>query len=267
MKKVRISTLRKMKEDGNRFAMVTAHDALSARLVEKAGIEVILVGDSLGMTALGFTTTLSVTLDMMLHHAAAVARCAQVPLLVGDLPFMTYKISHEEALRNAGRMLSEGGMEAVKVEGGREIAPVIERLVGAGIPVMGHVGLMPQSMHAQGGYRVQGRTEEDAERILVDARAVADAGAFSIVLEAMPISIGRKITEALTIPTIGIGAGPDCDAQVLVFYDLLGLTDRKLPKFVKRYADLFEPAAEGLRTYAEEVRSGQFPGEEHTYGE
>jgi 3-methyl-2-oxobutanoate hydroxymethyltransferase len=267
MKKIRVTHLREHKSKGEKFVIVTAHDALSARIVEEAGIEAILVGDSLGMTSLGFASTLPVTLDMMLHHAAAVSRGASLPLLIGDLPFLTYKVSPEQALTNAGRMIQEAGMEAVKIEGGAEMAPVVARLVDAGIPVISHIGLMPQSMHAQGGYRVQGRDEEDAERLVADARALSDAGAFAVVLEGMPSGIARTITEAVPIPTVGIGAGPHCDAQIIVFADVLGLSSSKPPKFVRPYAQLHELAADALRAFARETGEGKFPYPENTYGE
>jgi 3-methyl-2-oxobutanoate hydroxymethyltransferase len=267
MKKIRVSHLRACKGGASRFAMVTAHDALSARLVEAAGVEAILVGDSLGMTSLGLPSTIKVTLEMMLHHAAAVARGASLPLLIGDMPFLTYKISPEQALGNAGRMIQEGGMEAVKIEGGAEMAPSVERIVDAGIPVISHIGLLPQSIHAQGGYRVQGRDEEDAERLVADARALEAAGAFALVLEGMPSGIARRITESVAIPTIGIGAGPHCDAQVLVFSDLLGLSPDKPPKFVRQYARLHENIVEALGAFARETREGKFPYPENTYGE
>lgn len=266
-KKVRVSTLRQMKSAGRKIAIATAHDAPSAALVEAAGLDVILVGDSLAMTALGFATTIPVTLDMMIHHCAAVARGATIPLLVGDMPFMSYKISADQALVNAGRMIQEGGMEAVKIEGGAEMAPTTERLVQAGIPVMGHIGLMPQSFHAQGGFRVQGRGEGDLERLLNDARSLDQAGAFLIVLEAMPPSIAKAITSAVATPTIGIGAGKDCDGQVLVFTDVLGLTQGKLPKFARKYADLHSEAVKALQSFADEIRKGEFPGPENAYGE
>lgn len=267
MKKIRVSHLREHKRRGEKFAVVTAHDALSARIVEAAEIEAILVGDSLGMTALGYSSTIPVTLDMMIHHAAAVSRGASLPLLIGDLPFLTYKISAEQALLNAGRMIQEGGMEAVKIEGGEEMAPMVARLVDAGIPVISHIGLMPQSIHAQGGYRVQGRDEEDAKRLVGDARALSDAGAFAVVLEGMPSGIARTITEAVPIPTVGIGAGPHCDAQVLVFSDLLGLAPAKPPKFVRQYAQLHQLASDAIRTFSRETVEGKFPGPENTYGD
>lgn len=267
MKKVRISHLRDFKDRGERFTIVTAYDALSARLVESAEIEAILVGDSLGTTSLGYASTIPVTLDMMLHHAASVARAASLPLLIGDMPFLTYKISPEQALTNAGRMIQEGGMEAVKIEGGVEMAPIVGRIVDAGIPVMGHIGLLPQSIHAQGGYRIQGRAEEDARRLVADARALSDAGAFAVVLEGMPSGIAREITKSIPIPTVGIGAGPHCDAQIIVFSDVLGLSPDKPPKFVRQYARLHEVAVEGLRAFARDSREGKFPYPENVYGE
>lgn len=266
-KKIRVSTLREMKASGEKFVMVTAYDSLTASIAEEAEMEVILVGDSLGMTALGLRTTLKITLDMMIHHAGAVARGAKSALLVGDMPFMTYKISPEQALANAARMIAEGSMEAVKFEGGSEVAPMVSRLVEAGIPVMGHVGLLPQSYHAQGGFRVQGREEGDRERLLADAMALDEAGVFALVLEALPTPIADEITSTISAPTIGIGAGKGCDAQVLVFSDLLGLGKRRLPKFARQYADLRTEAVKGLKNFADDVRSGEFPGAENIYTE
>ncbi len=267
MKKIRISHLRAMKEKGERFVIVTAYDALTARFVENAEIEAILVGDSLGNTSLGFSSTLPVTLDMMIHHSAAVSRGASLPLLICDMPFLTYKISPEQALANAGRLIQEGHAEAVKIEGGAEMAPIVSRIVDAGIPVMSHIGLMPQSIHAQGGFKVQGRAEEDAARLVADARALSEAGAFAVVLEAMPSSIARTITDSVPISTVGIGAGPHCDAQIIVLADVIGLSDRKVPKFVKQYAQIHEIATEGLRAFSRETREGKFPFPENTYGE
>lgn len=267
MKKIRISHLRAMKEKGERFVVVTAHDALTAHMVEDAEIEAILVGDSLGMTSLGFPSTIPVTLEMMLHHAAAVSRAASLPLLIGDMPFLTYKISPEQALANAGRMVQEGGMEAVKIEGGAEMAPIVERIVDAGIPVISHIGLMPQSIHAQGGYRVQGREEGAADRLVADAKTLSDAGAFAVVLEGMPSGIARSITAAVPIPTVGIGAGPHCDAQIIVFADVLGMSTIKPPKFVKQYANLHKAATEGLRAFSRESREGKFPYPDNVYGD
>lgn len=264
--RVTVPKLRAMKERGERITMLTAYDATFARMFEEAEIDVLLVGDSLGMVVQGRDSTLPVTVDEVIYHCRAVARGASRPLVVGDMPFMSYQVSAEEALRNAGRFLAEGGAHAVKLEGGRSVAPTIRRIVEAGIPVMAHVGLTPQSVHAMGGFRVQGKTEEDAERILRDALAVEDAGAFALVLEGIPSDLADTITRELTIPTIGIGAGPSCDGQVLVCYDLLGLTPNLRPKFVKRYAEMFEEGVEAARRFAEEVRAGAFPSEEHAFG-
>jgi 3-methyl-2-oxobutanoate hydroxymethyltransferase len=248
-----------------RFAMLTAYDYLSARILDESGIPILLVGDSLGMVMLGHPTTLPVTVDDMLVHAKAVARGARQALLVGDMPFMSYQVSPEEGVRNAGRFIQEGGMHAVKLEGGGPAIEVTRRLTEVGIPVMGHLGLTPQSVHSMGGFKVQGKTEAQAARIAADARALEDAGAFSIVLEGMPSKLAASITRELRIPTIGIGAGPACDGQVLVFHDMLGLTTGKAPKFVKRYANLAEDISRAAAEYAEDVRTGKFPGPEHEY--
>lgn len=255
-----------MKRDGERITMVTAYDATFARLFDEAGIDVLLVGDSLGMVVQGQDSTLPVTVDEVIYHCRAVARGTRRAHIVGDMPFMSWQVSIEDALRNAGRFLSEGRAQAVKLEGGVEAAPTIERVVQAGIPVMAHVGLTPQSVHAMGGFRVQGKTEAAAARILRDARAVADAGAYALVLEGIPTDLAREITDTLDIPTIGIGAGPHCDGQVLVCYDLLGLTPDLKPKFVKRYAEFFDEGVAAARRYGEEVRAGTFPSEEHGFG-
>jgi 3-methyl-2-oxobutanoate hydroxymethyltransferase len=249
----------------SKFATVTVTDTTSARLADQAGIPLLLVGDSLGMTVLGFETTLQVTMEHMLHHTAAAARGVQNALLVADLPFLSYQVSDDEAVRNAGRFLQEAGADAVKLEGGAERAPLVKRLVNNGIPVVGHIGLTPQSVK-QLGYRVQGRDPDHAEQLHKDAFALEAAGAFAIVIEACPPALAKHITEALSIPTIGIGAGKDCDGQILVFHDLLGLTPSdKLPKFVKPYASLAQDILTGLKTYAAEVENGSFPGPEHTY--
>lgn len=258
--------LRRMKERGKRFTMLTAYDATFARMFEEAEIDVILVGDSLGMVIQGQDSTLSVTTDEVIYHCRAVARGCATPLIVGDMPFMSYQVDPQDALRNAGRFLSEGGAHAVKLEGGVSMGPTIARIVAAGIPVMGHVGLTPQSVHAMGGFKVQGKTDAQAERILEDALAVQSAGAFAIVLEGIPTALAARITEALEIPTIGIGAGVHCDAQVLVCYDLLGLTPDLKPKFVKRYAEMFEDGVTAARRYAQEVRTGAFPSDAHSFG-
>ncbi|MGB8221996.1 MAG: 3-methyl-2-oxobutanoate hydroxymethyltransferase [Polyangiales bacterium] len=263
---VTVPRLRKMKRDGERISMVTAYDATFARLFDDAGIDVLLVGDSLGMVVQGRSSTLPVTVDEVIYHCRAVARGTRRAHLVGDMPFLSWQLSAEQALANAGRFLSEGGAQAVKLEGGVVAAPTIERIVHAGIPVMAHVGLTPQSVHAMGGFRVQGKTDEAAARVLDDAIAVAGAGAYCIVLEGIPSDLAKQITETVEIPTIGIGAGPHCDGQVLVCYDLLGLTPDLRPKFVKRYAEFFEEGMAAARRYRDEVRAGVFPSEEFSFG-
>jgi 3-methyl-2-oxobutanoate hydroxymethyltransferase len=255
-----------MKRDAKRITMVTAYDATFARLFDEAGIDVLLVGDSLGMVVQGQDSTLPVTVDEVIYHCRAVARGTRRAHIVGDMPFLSWQVSPEQALRNAGRFLSEGGAQSVKLEGGTDAAPTIERIVRTGIPVMAHVGLTPQSVHAMGGFRVQGKTEETAECVLADAKAVAEAGAYSLVLEGIPTDLAKRISEAVDIPTIGIGAGPHCDGQVLVCYDLLGLTPDLKPKFVKRYAEFFDQGVAAARRYRDEVRAGVFPDEEHSFG-
>ncbi len=254
-----------MKAAGRRIAMLTCYDALFARLLEEADTDVLLVGDSLHQVLGGHETTLGATLDEMIYHAAAVHRGAPRTLLFVDLPFLSYQVSVEEAIRNAGRVLQESGAHGVKLEGGRPMAATVLALVERGIPVMGHLGLTPQSVHALGGYRVQGREEEAAGRLLADARALAEAGACGIVLELMPSELARQISSALAIPTIGIGAGPGCDGQVLVLHDMLGLNDAFSPKFLKRYAGLGEAVRTAAREFAEEVRAGDYPGREHSF--
>ena len=263
---VTVPRLGKMKRDGTRITMVTAYDATFARLFDEAEIDVLLVGDSLGMVVQGQQSTLPVTVDEVIYHCRAVARGTRRAHVVGDMPFMSWQVSTEEALRNAGRFLAEGGAHAVKLEGGMDAALTIERIVHAGIPVMAHVGVTPQSVHAMGGFRVQGKTEVTAARVLCDAKAVAEAGAYALVLEGIPSDLARQITDAIDIPTIGIGAGPHCDGQVLVCYDLLGLTPDLKPKFVKRYAEFFEDGVAAARSYADEVREGVFPSEEYAFG-
>lgn len=255
-----------MKREGRRIVVMTAYDFLFAKILEEAEVDIILVGDSLGQVVLGYGSTLPVTLDQMIHHAAAVRRGAPSSFVVLDLPFMSYQASVEDALRSAGRALKESGVEAVKLEGGSSRAcEAVDALVTAGIPVMGHLGLTPQSVHALGGYRVQGRTDQEADRLRREARALEEAGAFSIVLELLPSDLAREISEALTIPTVGIGAGAGCDGQVLVLYDALGLNPGFEPKFLKRFARLHDEALDGLRQYAEEVRAGTYPGPEHSF--
>jgi 3-methyl-2-oxobutanoate hydroxymethyltransferase len=257
--------VQRFKDEGRRFAMLTAYDFLTAKILDEAGIPVLLVGDSLGMVVLGYPTTLPVTLDDMLHHAKAVARGSHQALLVGDMPFMSYHASIEQAITSAGRFIQEAGMHAVKLEGGGRVVEVTRRLTELGIPVMSHVGLTPQFVHQMGGFKVQGKNDAQAARILADAKALEQAGAFSIVLEGVPSKLAVTITKALRIPTIGIGAGPGTDAQVLVLHDMLGLTTGKAPKFVKRYANLAEEIARAATAYAEDVRQGTFPGPEHEY--
>ncbi|HJW89616.1 MAG TPA: 3-methyl-2-oxobutanoate hydroxymethyltransferase [Anaerolineales bacterium] len=263
-KKVTTRTFRQKKEHGEQITMLTAYDYPTAMAVDQAGIDSILVGDSLGMVVLGYENTLPVTMEDMLHHCRAVARGARAALLIGDMPFMSYQVSAQEALRNAGRFLQEAGMDAVKLEGGRERLEAIEAIVGAGIPVMGHLGLTPQSVHQLGGFRTQGKTAATARRLLEDARLLEEAGCFSLVLEAVPGQLARLVSQRLEIPVIGIGAGAGCDGQVLVTHDLLGLFDRFTPKFARRYTHLHAEMNAAFRAYREDVETGAFPGSEHT---
>jgi 3-methyl-2-oxobutanoate hydroxymethyltransferase len=264
-KKVTILDLQEKKQRGEPITMLTAYDYPTALLVDRAGIDIILVGDSLAMVVLGHENTVAVTMDEMLHHCRAVARGAKYPLLVGDMPFLSYQVDRREAVRNAGRFLKEGGMDVVKLEGGQEMADTVKAIVDAGIPVMGHIGLTPQSISKLGGFRVQGKSVEAAKKLLADAAALEEAGAFSIILEAVPDRLAKLITERVKIPTIGIGAGPHCDGQVLVIHDLIGLFDRFTPKFVKRYANIFPILTQALEQYRQEVLSGAFPGREHSF--
>jgi 3-methyl-2-oxobutanoate hydroxymethyltransferase len=264
-KKVTVLTIQKKKERRDPITMLTAYDYSSAQLVDAAGIDMILVGDSLAMVMLGMDSTVSLTMDEMLHHCRAVARGAKNTFLVGDLPFMSYQADKVEAVRNAGRIIKEGNMEAVKLEGGEEMADTIAAIVRAGIPVMGHIGLTPQSVSKLGGYRVQGKTADHAGRLLKDALALERAGCFSIVLEAIPAPVAAVITEKLHVPTIGIGAGPKCDGQVLVYHDTLGLFDKFTPRFVRQYADVRQVILEALTKFSTEVTDGPFPAKEHTF--
>jgi 3-methyl-2-oxobutanoate hydroxymethyltransferase len=264
--RVTVQTLRAMTSRSERIVMVTAYDATFARMLDEGGADILLVGDSLGMVVQGQGTTLPVTMDEMLYHCRAVARGSRRAHLVGDMPFMSYQASPEEALRNAGRFLAEGGMHAVKLEGGADVAPAIRRIVAAGIPVMGHVGLTPQSVHAMGGFKVQGKREEDAQRVLADAKAVAEAGAYALVLEGVPTELAARVTAELPIPVIGIGAGPHCDGQVLVCYDMLGLSAERLPRFVKQYESFYARGKDAMARYCDEVRGGVFPAAEHSFG-
>lgn len=257
-----------MKRRGEKIVALTAYDFLFSRYLEEAQVDLILIGDSLGQVVLGFDSTIPVTLDEMIHHGKAVRRGAPGTFLVLDMPFMSYQISTEEALRNAGRAMKEAGVEAVKVEGASgATCRAVEALVQAGIPVMGHVGLTPQSVHALGGYRVQGRGMEAAERLKAQARALEDAGCFSLVLELVPAALAGAVTRSLAIPTIGIGAGPECDGQVLVLYDALGLTQSFRPRFLKRFGDLESETRRALGSYVQEVREGRYPGPEHSFPE
>ena len=263
-KKVTLPDLFKKMQDKVPITMITCYDYSMAYLVEQAGIDIVLVGDSLGMTLLGYEGTLPVTMDEMLHHARAVARGAKSALLVGDLPFMSYQVSVEDAVRNAGRFLKEAGMDAVKLEGGHERADAVRAITSAGIPVVGHIGLTPQSIHQLGGFRAQGKTARAAKRLLEDALILEEAGCFSLVLESVPARLARLISERLSIPTIGIGAGAGCDGQVLVAHDLLGLFDRFTPKFVKQYANLNGEMTRAFHEYIADVQSRAFPAAEHT---
>lgn len=255
-----------MKRRGERIVALTAYDYLFAHLVDQAGVDVVLVGDSLGQVVLGYDSTIPVTLDAMIHHTRAVRRGVERGLVVLDMPFMTYGVSVEATMRNAARAIQESGAQAVKLEGGgEEVCRHVERLVDAGIAVMGHIGLTPQSVHALGGYRVQGRETDEAERLRTEARRLTDSGCFAIVLELLPAPLSREITRDIEIPTIGIGAGPHVDGQVLVLYDMLGLNDAFRPKFLRRFASLAEEARRGINDYVEAVRRGDYPGAEHSH--
>lgn len=262
---VRVPDLIAKKARGEKIVAVTAYDFPTATYADQAGVDFLLVGDSLGMVVLGYDTTIPVTIDEMLHHVRAVSRARPRALIVGDLPFLSYQISEGEALRNAARYLQEGGAQAVKLEGGTAVAPTVKRLVDTGIPVMGHLGLTPQSVHAFGGWKVQARSGEQARRLLEEARALEAAGAFGIVLELIPTEVAAVVSAGLTIPTIGIGAGAGCDGQVQIIHDLLGLYDQLKPKHTKRYAEIGDSMRDALSRYAAEVRAGTFPGEENTF--
>jgi 3-methyl-2-oxobutanoate hydroxymethyltransferase len=263
-KKVTTLALRQKKERGEPIVMLTAYDYPTAMVEDQAGVDVVLVGDSLGMVVLGYENTLPVTMEEMLHHCRAVSRGAKSALLVGDMPFMSYQVSAEEALRNAGRFLQQGGMDTVKLEGGRDRIDAVHAIVGAGIPVMGHLGLTPQSVHQLGGFRPQGRTASAAKRLLEDALLLEEAGCFSLVLESVPARLAELVSKRLSIPTIGIGAGVGCDGQVLVTHDLLGLFDRFTPKFVKKYANFHAEMQRAFSEFKADVESKQFPAAEHS---
>jgi 3-methyl-2-oxobutanoate hydroxymethyltransferase len=255
----------KKKNEGRKITMLTAYDYPFAQIVDEAGIDVILVGDSVGMVVQGLENTLPVTMDEMIYHTKMVTRAVKNAMVIGDMPFMSYQASIEEAVRNAGRFLKEAGASAIKLEGGVEVAEHIKAMTRSDIPVLAHIGLTPQSIHRMGGYKIQGRNEESARRLVEEAHIVEDAGAFALILEAIPMDLAKKITEELTISTIGIGAGPYCDGQVLVLHDVIGLFERFVPKFVKQYANLKEEVLKAIKKYKEEVEKGIFPSEEQSF--
>jgi 3-methyl-2-oxobutanoate hydroxymethyltransferase len=263
--KVTVPGITAMKEQGKKITMLTAYDTPFARILDQAGVDILLVGDSVGSVVAGYPNTLPVTIDEMIYHTQAVVRGTERSLVVIDMPFMSYQISIEDAKRNAGRMIKESGAEAVKLEGGVNMKETIEAIVAIDIPVMGHIGLTPQSVHQMGGFKVQGKVEEQRQKIMADAVAVEEAGAFSVVLECIPTELAQEITEQLSIPTIGIGAGVHCDGQVLVIHDLLGLLGDFRPKFVKSYVDLRAVISKAVEEYMDEVRKGKFPTEEHSF--
>jgi 3-methyl-2-oxobutanoate hydroxymethyltransferase len=262
--KIRTIHLSEMKTRGEKIVMITAYDFPTAQLADRAGVDVVLAGDSLGSVVLGLRNTIGVTLDQMIYYCSAVSRGVERALVVADMPFMSYKISTEQALTNAARLMQEGGAEAVKLEGGEEIAPIVARMTAAGIPVMGHVGFTPQSLHQLGGYRVQGRSPVQVERLMAGARALADAGVFAVVVELVPATVARDLTRSIPTPAIGIGAGPHCDGQVLVLHDLLGMSPTP-KRFVKVYAQLNRVITKAIRSYAADVRQGRFPGPRHSF--
>ncbi len=264
-KKITPVDVQAMKKEGKRIAMLTAYDYPMALLEDRAGVEIILVGDSLGMTVLGYENTVPVTMEEMIHHTKAVTRGAKYALIIGDMPFMSYNISEREAILNAGRFMKEGGADAVKLEGGASVKETLGAIVKAGIPVMGHIGLTPQTISMLGGFKVQGKDAQTAQKIIDDALSLEDAGAFSVLLEAVPAPIAKRVTERLSVPTIGIGAGVHCDGQVLVVHDMLGLFDRFTPKFAKRYINLSELILKAFDSYKEEVLKGTFPAEQHSF--
>ena len=265
MSRITTTLLQDKKAKKEKITMLTSYDYSTAVMVDQAGIDCILVGDSLGNVILGYDSTLPVTMDDMIHHTRAVSRGAKNSLVVGDMPFLSYHVSIPEAIRNAGRFIQEGGAQAVKLEGGEERVDTIKAILDAQIPVMGHIGLTPQSVHQFGGFKVQGKDLETAEQLLRDARALDEAGVFSIVLECVPAALARRVTAEVSVPTIGIGAGPDCDGQVLVINDMLGMYQGFVPKFVKKFANLQPVIAEALQSYKEEVEKGTFPADEHCF--
>ncbi|RME65096.1 MAG: 3-methyl-2-oxobutanoate hydroxymethyltransferase [Nitrospirae bacterium] len=265
MKKTTVETILKKKSSGERITMLTAYDYPFARIVDEAGIDMVLVGDSLAMVVQGLENTLPVTMEEMLYHTRMVSRAVQRAMVVADMPFLSYQVSVEEAVYNAGRFLKEAGAEAIKIEGGSEVVDRVHAMVRSDIPVVAHIGLTPQAIHRMGGYKVQGKTHEQRKKLKEDALALQEAGAFCMILEAIPLDLAKEITEMLSIPTIGIGAGPHCDGQVLVLHDLLGLFERFVPKFVRRYANLKEESLKAIRAYIEDVQQGRFPSEEESF--
>ncbi|MCX8117991.1 MAG: 3-methyl-2-oxobutanoate hydroxymethyltransferase [Desulfobacterota bacterium] len=264
-KKLTPVDIQAMKREGRKITMLTAYDYPTALLVDRAGIDIILVGDSLGMTVLGYENTIPVTMEEMIHHTKAVTRGAKYALIIGDMPFMSYNTSEREAIFNAGRFMKEGKADAVKLEGGASVQEIVRAIVKAGIPVMGHIGLTPQTISMLGGFKVQGKDAQAAQKIIDDALSLEDAGAFSVLVEAIPAAITQKITERLKVPVIGIGAGVHCDGQVLVVHDMLGLFDRFTPKFAKRYVNLSEQMLKAFEAYREEVLTGKFPTDQHSF--
>ncbi len=265
MRKLTIPEIQQKKNNQQPVSMLTAYDYPSAKMVAEAGVDIILVGDTLAMTVLGHPNTVSVTMDEMIHHCKAVSRGAPNTFLIGDMPFLSYQVQIEETVRNAGRFIKEAGMDAIKLEGGEAVIPSVQRIVQVGIPVMGHIGLTPQTATRLGGYRVQGKKAADAQQLVNDALALQNAGCFALVLEAVPVPVAKTISRKLMIPTIGIGAGPECDGQVLVFHDILGLYDEFVPKFVKQYANLKELIVKAIQQYRKDVESGKFPSSVHSY--
>jgi 3-methyl-2-oxobutanoate hydroxymethyltransferase len=265
LNKITASVIRDVKRKGEKITMLTAYDYSTAAALDEAGVDILLVGDSLGMVVLGYDSTLPVTMEDMIIHTKAVSRAAKRAMVLSDMPFMSYQISVEDAVYNAGRFMQEAGAHGVKLEGGREVAEVTRRISSSGIPVMAHLGLTPQSVHQLGGYKVQGKEDTAAKRIMEDAKILEEAGAFSLVLECVPAVLAAKITRSLSIPTIGIGSGVHCDGQVLVIHDMLGMFERFTPKFVKKYADLNVQIKKAVKQYCEEVRAGAFPGKEHSF--
>ncbi|MBW2672438.1 MAG: 3-methyl-2-oxobutanoate hydroxymethyltransferase [Deltaproteobacteria bacterium] len=263
--KITTSAILKMKREGEKISMLTAYDYSTAAIMDEAGVDMILIGDSLGMVILGYDSTLPVTMEDMLHHTKPVSRAAKRAMVIADMPFMSYQVSAEEAVRNAGRFMKEAGAHGVKLEGGQEVTEAVRKITSAGIPLMGHLGLTPQSVHQLGGYKVQGKDDKTARKLMEDAKALEEAGAFSLVLECVPASLAGEISRALTIPTIGIGAGVECDGQVLVVNDILGAFEKFTPKFVKKYAELSKDIQAAVGQYIDEVKGGTFPGKEHSF--